>query len=176
MKLRCFVAIRWYHFFLGPLLWNRPAPEDAEEAGNHITDYRNRAALKVEEDALQTRETTDSEKSLPESPQQAKATEPSTNETPGPKTPQIEGPFILPRNLWIIVRYRIPALLLHGSSVDIHAMQVGEAGTKQEAHMRDVLSRAKQYPNEAEHLFSFLQGVTACTAVSPGPCLAKPQH
>ena len=30
-------TVRWYMFFLGPLLWNRPAPEDAETA--HIPNY-----------------------------------------------------------------------------------------------------------------------------------------
>lgn len=28
--------------------------------------------------------------------------------------PQIEGPWIYPRNLWILVRYRIPTALTYG--------------------------------------------------------------
>jgi sodium-dependent phosphate transporter len=30
--------------------------------------------------------------------------------------------------------------------------------------MAEIYSRAKQYPNEVEHLFSFVQVLTACTA------------
>jgi sodium-dependent phosphate transporter len=33
-------ALRWYHFFFGPLLWKRPTPEDAGKDMSHITDYR----------------------------------------------------------------------------------------------------------------------------------------
>lgn len=35
-------AIRFYHFFLGPALWFRPAPEDAglDTAPTHVPDYR----------------------------------------------------------------------------------------------------------------------------------------
>jgi solute carrier family 20 (sodium-dependent phosphate transporter) len=53
---------------------------------------------------------------------------------------------------------------MHGSSVDIHALQRGEAGTEQGNRMQAVYARTKQYPNETEHLFSFLQVMTACTA------------
>lgn len=131
-----------------------------------MTDYRNRAVSEAEEKSEQdsaSAEQQDPEKLPVEGTSSPKPKEAET--APGKTTPSIEGPFILPRNLWIIVRYKIPALLLHGSSVDIHKMQVGEAGSKQEAHMREVLGRAKQYPNETEHLFSFLQAITACTAV-----------
>jgi sodium-dependent phosphate transporter len=64
---------------------------------------------------------------------------------------KIVGPWILPRNLWIILRYKIPGAILHGSSVDIHKMQ---AGTGKEADRRKAMyERATQYPNETEHLF-----------------------
>lgn len=37
-------AIRFYHFFYGPFLWNRPAPADAGEIGKEaVVDYRIRA-------------------------------------------------------------------------------------------------------------------------------------
>jgi hypothetical protein len=39
-----FAAIRFYHFFYGPFLWNRPAPADAGDMGKDaIADYRIRA-------------------------------------------------------------------------------------------------------------------------------------
>lgn len=34
-------TVRWYHFFMGPLLWSRKAPEDAHEnAHKAVYDYR----------------------------------------------------------------------------------------------------------------------------------------
>ena len=35
-------TIRFYHFFMGPLLWNRPAPADAGQIGvkSAVPDYR----------------------------------------------------------------------------------------------------------------------------------------
>lgn len=37
-----FLAIRFYHFFLGPLLWTRKAPADAGavDSPSHVPDYR----------------------------------------------------------------------------------------------------------------------------------------
>lgn len=81
---------------------------------------------------------------------------------------QIVGAWILPKNLWILLRHRafpsVWRILTHGSTVDIHALQSGEAGTKDGERMRKIYERAKQYPNETEHLFSFMQVMTACTA------------
>lgn len=58
----------------------------------------------------------------------------------------IEGPWILPRSLWIIVRYRVPKILLHGLSIDVHAMQSGSAKDAERIHKMHEL--AKQYDNE----------------------------
>ena len=33
-------TLRWYHFFLGPLLWKRPAPEPIADNHAHVMDYR----------------------------------------------------------------------------------------------------------------------------------------
>jgi sodium-dependent phosphate transporter len=80
----------------------------------------------------------------------------------------IEGPWILPKNLWILLRHRaVPfvwKVLTHGSGVDIHALQAGKEGTKEGERMRKMYERATQYPNETEHLYSFMQVMTACTA------------
>ena len=92
---------------------------------------------------------------------------------------KIEGSWFLPKNLWILVRYRIPLLFTHGSGVDIHAMQIGN----EKERMKSVMERSAQYPSEtgkltvtvngevqsadwsfsSEHLYSFLQVLTACT-------------
>lgn len=79
----------------------------------------------------------------------------------------IEGPWILPKNLWIILRHRaypfVHKVLTHGAGVDVHAMQAGK-GTDDAARMQKIYERAVQYPNETEHVFSFMQVMTACTA------------
>jgi sodium-dependent phosphate transporter len=81
---------------------------------------------------------------------------------------QVEHEISFSKKIWTFLRYQVCGvvykLFMHGSSVDIHARQRGEAGTKQGDRMQAVYARAKQYPNETEHLFSFLQVMTACTA------------
>jgi sodium-dependent phosphate transporter len=88
-------------------------------------------------------------------------------EVEAPQHP-IEGPWILPKNLWILLRHRafplVWKVLTHGSVVDIHALQAGKEGTKDGERMRKIYERATQYPNETEHLYSFMQVMTACTA------------
>lgn len=80
----------------------------------------------------------------------------------------LDGAWYEPRNFVILVKYRtvpwILSTLLHGTSYDIHAAQAGQAGTKEGEHMRAVFAAAKQYPNELEHTYSFVQVLTACTA------------
>ncbi|KAF9041244.1 sodium:inorganic phosphate symporter [Panaeolus papilionaceus] len=155
-------TLRWYHFFLGPLLWRRQAPLDAEEKDSAIPDYRmhhNEPEPAAEKNASES----DSEKGdkFSDSPKVVPAT-PKKSELSEVEQHPIEGPWILPRNLWIIVRYRafpfIKKALLHGSSVDIAAMQANHKS------VGDIHSRAKQYPNSTEHLYSFMQVMTACVA------------
>lgn len=180
-------AIRPWHFFLGPLLWNREPPADAELVQKHVNDYRNNREEDYADSAQPTPRDPNSQADLekdnetpkdPESSERSSenqnapgAHEPHQQQQPAEhvtvKTdPQIEGPILHPRNLWIIVRYKILGILLHGTQVDIHRKQLGEKGSAEEARMRSILSHAKQYPNEVEHLFSFLQVITACVAVS----------
>ena len=58
----------------------------------------------------------------------------------------------------------LTGMLTHGTSVDIHAMQNGAVGSIEHERMARVHAAAKQYPNEVEHLYSFMQVLTACTA------------
>jgi sodium-dependent phosphate transporter len=90
-------------------------------------------------------------------------------EHPEPKDPHpIEGAWILPRNLWIILRYKslpfIIKLFTHGTSVDVHALQKHEKEAGEAGRMAEMHARAKQYDNKVEHLYSFVQVMTACTA------------
>ncbi|RYC60726.1 hypothetical protein CHU98_g5498 [Xylaria longipes] len=63
---------------------------------------------------------------------------------------------------------RIPALivatLLYGFYYDIHNAQHGVHGTPDGKRMEQVYAHATKYPNEVEHLYSFVQILTACTA------------
>lgn len=78
---------------------------------------------------------------------------------------KIEGAIILPRNLWILFRYKLPKLLLHGTSgklklflevvdianknsVDIHAMQSHKGKGKEGDRMMKMYEQAAQYDNE----------------------------
>lgn len=68
----------------------------------------------------------------------------------------------------IVLFKRIPAqivaALLYGTHYDIHTAQVGIHGSPEGRRMERVYSYAKHYPNEVEHLYSFVQIITACTA------------
>ncbi|KAH7374890.1 putative sodium/phosphate symporter [Plectosphaerella cucumerina] len=63
---------------------------------------------------------------------------------------------------------RLPAMpvvaLLYGLHYDIHKAQVGVLGTPEGRRMDRVYAKAPKYPNEVEHLYSFVQVITACTA------------
>ncbi|KAK7187032.1 hypothetical protein DPSP01_005906 [Paraphaeosphaeria sporulosa] len=63
---------------------------------------------------------------------------------------------------------RLPAMitvgLLYGLHYDIHAAQSGIHGTPEGARMERVYAHAEKYPNEVEHVYSFVQILTACTA------------
>jgi sodium-dependent phosphate transporter len=170
-------TLRWYHVFYGPLLWKRPAPEPIENSMAHVTDYR------VHRRDNEHHETSDVPLSSPPS---TAGGETETKADPEaevhghqgptlsqrPKVPldeveknehKIEGFWWLPKNLWIIVRYKIIGLLLHGSGVDIHAMQA-DGDDKMAQRLARMHERSHQYANETEHLYSFLQVMTACTA------------
>ena len=63
---------------------------------------------------------------------------------------------------------RIPAMvvvaLLYGTHYDIHTAQVGIRGSPEGRRMERVYSYAPKYSNEVEHLYSYVQVITACTA------------
>ncbi|KAI5453621.1 hypothetical protein NCC49_005444 [Naganishia albida] len=185
-------TIRFYHFFYGPFLWNRPAPADAGENINRaVADYRIRDQKEndivmdpiqvygnsesMAEQATMTDEASKDDKE----PRKTGSVE-GSSDTAQPVMLEsklekevevtahpIEGPWILPKNLWIILRHRaypfVHKVLTHGAGVDVHAMQAGK-GTDDAARMQKIYERAVQYPNETEHVFSFMQVMTACTA------------
>lgn len=167
-------TIRWYHFFFGPLLWKRAAPADAG-AVDFVPNYHIRDANELDGGSkAPAPEGTDSEKGDEKEMDESsgpQASAPPTNVSPlaaEVEAHPIDGPWILPKNIYIIVRYRAGPFILkaltHGSNVDIHKLQAGTEGSNGAARVAAVHARAKQYPNDTEHLYSFLQVFSACVA------------
>jgi sodium-dependent phosphate transporter len=171
-------TLKWYHFFLGPMLWSRQAPADAHDRLDFVPDYR----VQGRDDAPKSADPASPEKRRSDADVESKGSDsdPNVNMHAPPlnseqigvpeaaladvekdRKDKIEGPWILPRNLWIILRYKVPYVLFYGANVDVHARQLGtgkEADRRAEMHQY-----TKQYPNETEHLYSFLQVMTSCT-------------
>ncbi|KAJ8519669.1 hypothetical protein ONZ45_g3389 [Pleurotus djamor] len=162
-------TLRWYHFFLGPLLWNREAPADAADGGRSaVPDYRVRRseeptvgsapALIDEEKVSDSGSATDLKQRIPDSTPPPPAAPPALEAV---DAHPIVGAWYMPGNLWTILRHKsVPFVwnaLTRGMMVDVHALQ-------QKHDLEDIHSRAAQYDNKTEHLYSFIQVMTACTA------------
>lgn len=181
-------TIRWYHLFMGPLLWKRAAPTDAMEEGHSfVPDYRvvqddngnvtsvqssNESVPVDGEDKIYP--STDSEKqAIKETPALVSQKKPHSSLLAKQmeildRHPLEDGAWYDFSNLKIIVKYRlIPKIITifaYGTEYDIHAAQAGQAGTKEGNRMAGIYAQAKQYPNEVEHSYSFIQVLSACTA------------
>jgi sodium-dependent phosphate transporter len=63
---------------------------------------------------------------------------------------------------------RIPAqivvALFYGMHYDIHVSQVGIQNSPEGRRMERIYAHAPKYSNEVEHLYSYVQVITACTA------------
>ncbi|EAQ91613.1 hypothetical protein CHGG_03548 [Chaetomium globosum CBS 148.51] len=72
-------------------------------------------------------------------------------------------------NLIALVK-RVPAqivvALFYGMHYDIHTAQVGIHNSPEGRRMERVYSHAPKYPNEVEHLYSYVQVITACFLLS----------
>ncbi|GAA5913923.1 Pho89p [Sporobolomyces salmoneus] len=171
-------TLRWFHFFLGPALWFRQAPADAGTvtAPTAVADYRVR---KDDDDVPVSGQASDINSHDAESGDASRDEKIYEDPTPAPNQASvlanevekvdphpIEGAWAEPKNLWIIARYKaVPFLkqaLTGGIFYDIHAAQAGKAGTKDHERMRKVYASAKQFPNETEATYSFVQVMTAC--------------
>ncbi|GAA5903075.1 hypothetical protein JCM6882_006960, partial [Rhodosporidiobolus microsporus] len=173
-------TIRFYHFFLGPALWFRRAPADAADRMAAVVDYRIRkeaspadgpdaspAARCDEESARSTEDKLYEEEGLNADgvaiPGHVSALGKEVEQAdPHP----IEGAWAEPKNLYIIFRYKagpfLKRVFTHGLTYDIHEAQAGQAGTKEGKRIAAMYAHAKQFPNEVEACFSFVQAFTAC--------------
>jgi len=169
-------TLRWYHFFLGPMLWSRQTPADAFDRITNVPDYRvtgrdepNAAPSTPEKQPNAANGDIESKGSDPNldlhaeplNAEQVGVPQAALADVEQDRKDKIEGPWILPRNLWIILRYKVPYVLFYGANVDIHARQAGEG--KDADRRLEMHSHTKQYSNDTEHLYSFLQVMTCCT-------------
>lgn len=225
-------TIKWYHMFMGPLLWRRQAPADALTGnktsvpdyyeGHHVEDVaqpqrtghagpeddvegdapemtqeiqrtpssrdgmdassQKNVEFGEEQDnvtALKEKEiaTTDEEISKPHHSRLAKLekvlSSPGKSDTlddgrpAPPKYREFDGTWIEPWNLYTVLRYNaLPwawYTLSAGLRTDIHKLQ-SRGNSREKRRLADIHARATHYDNDTEHLFSFLQVLTACTA------------
>ncbi|BFZ62921.1 Na+/Pi symporter [Saitoella coloradoensis] len=184
-------TVRWYHFFLGPYLWKAdrlPFPGAANavvvkdyynggvvgqnnggEAHDLANDLKAQAHGDMELGKAQPSPSADEiTPSTSNNDVHAAATHPAAGATTleDLEKHEIRGPWILPSNIWIFVRYRLPKLLFRGMKMDVvnEQARAQHDGDKGAARVAEMHARAAQYDNKTEHLYSFLQVLTACTA------------
>lgn len=180
-------TLRPYHIFLGPLLWKRPAPEPIEGV-SAVADYRVHgraedetpaATAQADSETAANAATADDSTTLKKESSVDTASNKEKDVEAGPSTPaataapvnkevplaevdksdEIVGPWILPRNLLIIAK-SIPKKLAAGSNYDVHGAQMKDAD--QAARLKEMHEIADQYDNDTEHLYTYLQVLTAC--------------
>ncbi|BEI94110.1 uncharacterized protein CcaverHIS019_0605690 [Cutaneotrichosporon cavernicola] len=178
-------SLRWWHMALGPLLWKRPVPEmpadmstpvgpdyrvygrdDAEAEHDHDAPALNSEAP-VAETAIAVADSHSNTSN--EKVKDIEAGQVETNAPPAPRASvpleevenkdEIVGSWILPRNLLILGKRAIKAVT-KGSNYDVHAHQMKDEKTA--AHLREIHKLAHQYDNDTEHLYTYLQVLTAC--------------
>ncbi|KAF3919218.1 hypothetical protein AA313_de0204652 [Arthrobotrys entomopaga] len=183
-------TLKPWMFIYGPLLFNRPAPTDAETA--KVPDYAVVQKNEFDDTPLGSspgsiNEQQTNEKNLvtnevrqltyKELVQQAdERMNARLRKKRGPigwamrtlhENPMGDGKLYEIANIKIFLK-RLPAIIvagaLYGVNYDIHAAQTGVDGTPDGARMKRVYDNAAKYPNETEYTFSFIQVITACTA------------
>lgn len=213
-------SLRWYHFFMGPLLWRRQAPADAHLVESHVVDYyadnggaeqshltgdvetpadQVPAGHKRDAPVLQYTEPTASEEKISNDVKEDQQTgSASASQTPPvhksklalleaklsgregdlitdangmpipPKYRTFHGSWLEPWNMYTVLRYNaLPWVIFNltaGLRTDIHKLQNNAGSDEDRARIAKMHSMSTHYPNEVEHLYSFLQVLTACTA------------
>ncbi|TXT10166.1 uncharacterized protein COLE_04100 [Cutaneotrichosporon oleaginosum] len=168
-------SLRWWHMALGPMLWKRPVPEmPADMAAPVINDYRvygreDEHSAPADDSVAPVAETATPSNDSNEKVKDVEAGQTENSSTTAPRTTvpldevdkkdEIVGPWILPRNLLIIGKRGLKALT-KGSNYDVHAHQMKDEKTA--AHLREIHKLAHQYDNDTEHLYTYLQVLTAC--------------
>ncbi|KAI8630967.1 phosphate transporter [Xylariaceae sp. FL1651] len=187
-------SIKWWEFIKGPLLFNRPYPEGVEQAKvrNYavVQDDGDDAQSTGSPDSVKGADgssNAENEKHMVVTETKQKTYQELLAEgeakhkaklckTRGPigwamrtlrDNPMGSGELYELHNLKALA-IRLPAMivvaLMYGFYYDIHTAQHGVHGTPDGKRMERVYAHAEKYPNEVEHLYAFVQVLTACTA------------
>lgn len=170
--------LKWYHIFLGPLLLRRqPVPErpegsKAEVVQDYYRGHKSKAELEaggvdhsIIDDIESNKEAHIAEAALEDSSDEISREAPASHT--GLKSTDADGKPIpwykdrqnlKPMNMLKLVKFAV----FHGVNVDVVADQKKSsilAGDLEKMH-----AEAQHYDNKTEHLFSYLQVMTAATA------------
>lgn len=166
-------SLRWYHIFLGPLLLRRGPVEESHGTSHTqiVQDYYRGHATREDLEAANTKASANNpETKNPELEGVSSASRDSdemaaakqTVQTNSKSLDEVEktdvGPWYIPKNLLKIV---IDAFM-HGVRVDVIAEQSRES--KLSGDLVGMHARAAHFDNKTEHLYSFLQILTAATS------------
>lgn len=168
--------LRWYHIFVGPLLWRRPEPTPPPADYDspirnfyegHLTreqlDARRAASNPEDVEAGRTTTSTDKEAAVAGSTSTSSG---SSDNGGGPvpyKHKSIVGPK--PEGSWYssaVLFWYFKLAVFHGVDQDVISAQKEKdafSGDLEDAH-----ARADHFDNKAEFMYSFLQILTAATA------------
>ncbi|KAI5792346.1 phosphate transporter [Pyronema domesticum] len=167
-------TMRWYHLFLGPMLLKRgPVPDPPEGFNVQIVqDYYAGHATREDLEAMRLNEDTIANMEHFKATKEAQINGAETNAhgvtkeahiTDGKALGDVEkadaGPWYLPKNL----PKAIWKAFMHGVDKDIIAEQ-SRGGSRLAGNILDMHARAAHFDNKAEHLYSFLQVLTAATS------------
>ncbi|KAM5442219.1 Na+/Pi symporter [Microsporum ferrugineum] len=165
--------LKWWEIVYGPLLWKRGPVPPRPEGAIIVQDYYK--GHKTKEELATTRGATDDIEHavIPQSEAQGSedgikrgSSEVSPNEKTGEQTLEAHeqaalGPWYTPSNLFIKAKY----YFLRGVDRDVVSEQNATDSTNFLAGDLDKMhAEVKHYDNKTEHLYSFLQVLTAATA------------
>jgi sodium-dependent phosphate transporter len=177
-------TLKWYHIFLGPLLLRRgevpPVPENQEVqvVPNYYRGHKTAEELEASELGRQRHDdienAKDNEKGGVGVASDARSGESGAAGAAGAEHPPVEayeskfsrywyhrpydGPWYLPRNLPAV----IVKALMHGVDKDVVFEQ--QKRSRLTGDLEQMHARAPHFENKTEHLYSFLQVLTAATA------------
>ncbi|VUC27633.1 unnamed protein product [Clonostachys rosea] len=177
-------TLRWYHAFLGPMIFKRPPPPPTPfgYVKPKIKDYYRGyltadelASLRASQSLLQSVQTPNGEQPAEltkDGPDELHLPPPAIPED-RPPTPPVEAcqndtdNFIPPRpagpwNSWAVLAWRVNRVMLRGIEQDVISMQKRNLVLKWD--LEDMHARAAHYDNRVEFMYSSLQILTAAAA------------
>ncbi|RFU32786.1 hypothetical protein B7463_g3543, partial [Scytalidium lignicola] len=156
--------IRWYHIPLGPLVLRRgevpPNESGREVVQNYYRGHKTREELEAEgRDNIPVANDVETQmQGGKEGKEGTTANASETNSADETATPLKETSKYSPSNLFFFAK----RAFFHGVEVDVIAEQ--KKGSILTGNLEDMHARATHYDNKAEHMYSFLQVLTACTS------------